>query len=138
MFRGLDWYEHTQTAVTLKDRSIWLIPSSSLDPATLTTLQELASDGPGVQHLVAPDREHHLFLAQYIQAFPHAKIYVPKGVKDNWSKSSNPTLKQAVDKIHFVFGMGQPDPFEATTGGEIKCVDFAASHANEVRARSDP
>lgn len=121
-----------QTAVTLKDRSIWLIPSSPLDPATLTTLQELAADGPGVEHLVAPDREHNIFLSQYMKAFPQAKVYVPKGVKDNWSKSSDSTLKEASSKLHFVFGMGQPDPFEASTGGEIKCVDFAHSHANEV------
>lgn len=116
----------------MKDRSIWLIPSSPLDPATLNTLQELASDGPGVQHLVAPDLEHHLFLSQYIQAFPQAKVYVPKRVKDNWTKSSDQHLKNAAERIHFVFGLGQPDPFEATTGGEIKSVDFAASHVNEV------
>ena len=91
----------------------------------------MAQGGPGVRHLVAIDREHNIFVPQFMKAFPDAKVYVPTGVRDNWAKSAD--KKDLVDKISFVFGQGQGDPFEAETNGEIKSVDFGKSHGNEVR-----
>ncbi|KAM0792030.1 hypothetical protein ACM66B_006257 [Microbotryomycetes sp. NB124-2] len=117
------------TAIKLDDGSLWVVPSTALTPSTLTALQELAADGPGVRHLVTIDREHTLFVPQYIKAFPDAKVYVPSGTKDSWSKDES--KKDLVDKISFVFGQGQGDPFEGQTNGEIKTVDFGKSHGNE-------
>ncbi|KAK4046103.1 hypothetical protein OIV83_006356 [Microbotryomycetes sp. JL201] len=127
------------TAIKLEDDSLWVVPSTALTPATLTALQELAGQGPGVRHLVTIDREHNIFVPQYIKAFPEAKVYVPSGVKDSWTKDAS--KKDLVDKITFVFGQGKGDPFEAVTNGEIKTVDFGKSHGNEVspmRRQTDP
>lgn len=90
-----------------------------------------------MKHLVAPDREHNMFLTQYQKAFPDAKLYVPEGVKDAWSKKGS-GKEDLVQHISHVFDGKSPCPFEATTGGEIKSVDFGKSHANEVSYREIP
>lgn len=84
-----------------------------------------------MKHLVAPDREHNMFLSQYQAAFPEAKLYVPEGVRDAWSKKGS-GKEELVGKIGHVFDGKMACPFEASTGGEIKSIDFGKSHANEV------
>lgn len=118
---------HLRSPVTRARSSVWLIPSHALDPQTLTTLHSL---GP-VKHLVAPDREHNMFLHSYQKAFPNATLYVPKGVKDSWSKAGS-GKEDLVQHIGHVFDGQSACPFEASTGGEIKSIDFGSSHANEV------
>ncbi|KAK4046668.1 hypothetical protein OIO90_006480 [Microbotryomycetes sp. JL221] len=118
------------TAIKLDDGSLWIVASTALTPSTLSTLQEMSTGGPGVRHLIAIDREHNMFVPQYAKAFPDAKLYVPTGVKENWDKAGG-DKKQLSDKVAFVFGQGQGDPFDSVTNGEIKSIDFGKSHGNE-------
>jgi len=60
------------TFVKLKDESVWV--HSPVAPS-VQLLAELAEIGP-VRHVVAPNRSHHLFFAQFIAAYPGAKGYL--------------------------------------------------------------
>lgn len=58
-----------------KDLFIW-------SPTSLTTELRLKVEALGrVQHLVAPNSLHHLFLPQWKQAYPEARIHAPPGLR---------------------------------------------------------
>ncbi|GAA5986870.1 hypothetical protein JCM10908_000933 [Rhodotorula pacifica] len=118
------------TAVKLQDGSVWLAASHPLTPSTLQALAEL---GP-IKHIVMLDAEHGMYTKQYHDAYPAAKLYFPARGIDSWRKKSwLPTDASQV----FAYGAGcKPgeavaDPFEATTGGEIKSADFGKAFINE-------
>jgi hypothetical protein len=117
-----------QTAITLRDRSTWLLASHALDPNTLTTLTSLP--GP-VKYIVSPDKEHTMYLSHYASAFPDAKLYVPSSVKEAW-KVKGSGKEEMVKRVAFTFGEGGGDPFEGETQGEMKCADFGKAFVNEV------
>lgn len=57
---------------------------------------------------------------QYVEAFPHAKVYAGKG----WRKSG------AGDEI--LVGEGPVDVISEATGGEVLSCAFGKSHVNEA------
>ncbi|GAA5939304.1 hypothetical protein JCM3775_007183 [Rhodotorula graminis] len=111
------------TAIKLQDGSVWLGASHPLDPATLDAINDL---GP-VKHIVQFDAEHGMYTKQYHDAFPSAKLYLPVGGVDKWKK------KQPLPEgtVTFEHGVHETDPFEATTGGEIKSSSFVKAHINQ-------
>ncbi|KDE08603.1 hypothetical protein MVLG_01065 [Microbotryum lychnidis-dioicae p1A1 Lamole] len=121
---GLVPFGGRSTAIKLQDGNVWLVASHPLDPDTLTTLNNL---GP-TKFIISPDREHNIFLKQYIDAYPEAQVFVPLGVKENWQKKGENSL---INRITFTFGQGKGDPFPALTNGEILSADFGKAHANE-------
>ncbi|SCV72445.1 BQ2448_3982 [Microbotryum intermedium] len=125
---GLVPFGGRSTAIKLQDGNVWLIASHPLDPDTLTTLNNL---GP-TKFIVSPDREHNIFLQQYINAYPEAQVFVPLGVKENWQKKGQTSL---INRITFTFGQGKGDPFPALTNGEILSADFGKAHGNEDVSR---
>lgn len=77
--------------------------------------------------------EHHLYLKDYAEAYPDAKLCVPKPVLENWKKSGLTVLVERVEGDGFVFGdETRADPFPAVTGGEIESVDFGKAFVNQV------
>lgn len=70
-----------------------------------------------------------------LTAFPTAKLYLPAGGVSTWRKKG---FLPTDETKYASYGEGskQVDPFEATTGGEIKSVDFGKAHINQVRARA--
>ncbi|KAF9566506.1 hypothetical protein CPC08DRAFT_628233 [Agrocybe pediades] len=64
------------TAIKLQDGGVWMLASTPLDTETRETLDKL---GP-VKYIISPDVEHHLFLSQYKEAYPTAKVIAPEGV----------------------------------------------------------
>ncbi|TNY19006.1 hypothetical protein DMC30DRAFT_418305 [Rhodotorula diobovata] len=111
------------TAIKLHDGSVWLAASHPLDPATLETLTAL---GP-VKHIVQFDQEHGMFTGQYADAFPDAKLYFPIGGLHKWEKKRPLPPNYAV----FEHGAHEADPFEETTGGEIRSASFVKGHINQ-------
>lgn len=62
------------TAIRMRDgQSVWMIASSPLDQLTKDKLKELGK----VRYLVAPDAVHHVFLKQYSEEYPEAKVRWP-------------------------------------------------------------
>jgi hypothetical protein len=64
------------TVLRLKDGSLLIHSPVSLD---LTTQAELDRLGP-VRFVVAPNRYHHLFVAEYARIYPQAKIFGAPGL----------------------------------------------------------
>ncbi|CAE6370706.1 unnamed protein product [Rhizoctonia solani] len=58
------------TAVRLQSGDVWVLASTPLDGETKAKLKEL---GP-VKYICGADAVHHLFLGQYKQEYPNAKM----------------------------------------------------------------
>jgi len=72
------------TVVRLASGGLWVHSPGRLEPALTAEISALGS----VQALVAPNAMHHLYLAQNVQAFPQATVYVspalPVKLKDSF------------------------------------------------------
>ena len=69
-------YPTRMTLVRLSDGGLWLCSPIELNAALADAVQAL---GP-VQHLVSPNKIHHLFLGQWAQAWPDAKLWASPGL----------------------------------------------------------
>lgn len=63
------------TIVRLRDGQLWLH-----SPVKLSSEEHLALTNLGpIAHLVAPNLMHHLALPEYVQTYPEAQVYGPRG-----------------------------------------------------------
>ena len=70
-------YPTRMAVIRLSDRSLFI-----WSPIELTDALRVAVDGLGqVQHIVAPNSLHHLFLPEWKRAYPGAKVYAPPGLR---------------------------------------------------------
>ena len=64
------------TVIRLADGGLFLHSPTKLDNETKRGLDAIGE----VRAVVAPSRAHHLFVAEYIKAWPNAKLYGPPGL----------------------------------------------------------
>ena len=64
------------TVVRLHDGSLWVWSPIELSETLKTTMMEKGS----VHHLVSPNKIHHLYLKEWAQAWPEAKLYASPGL----------------------------------------------------------
>lgn len=58
------------TAIKLKNGDVWVLASTTLDAPTKSTI-----DGMGnVKYIIGPNIEHNVFLGEFKQAYPDAKL----------------------------------------------------------------
>jgi hypothetical protein len=69
-------YPTRMTLVRLSDGGLWVCSPIELTDALAGEIKTL---GP-VQHLVSPNKIHHLFLGQWAQAWPEAKLWASPGL----------------------------------------------------------
>jgi len=69
-------YPTRMTVVRLADGSLWVCSPIALSATLADAINAL---GP-VRHLVSPNKLHHLFLAQWAQAWPAARLYASPGL----------------------------------------------------------
>jgi hypothetical protein len=69
-------YPTRMTLVRLSDGGLWLCSPIELTDALADEVRAL---GP-VRHLVSPNKIHHLFLGQWAQAWPEAKLWASPGL----------------------------------------------------------
>jgi len=69
-------YPTRMTLVRLSDGGLWLCSPTALSTGLADAVGEL---GP-VRHLVSPNKLHHLFLGQWAQAWPEAKLWASPGL----------------------------------------------------------
>lgn len=62
-------------AIKMRDGRLWVVPSTPLDQPTKAKIDSLGE----VAYLVAPDNVHHLFLKDFHQAYPSAKVVGTEG-----------------------------------------------------------
>ncbi|KZS99071.1 hypothetical protein SISNIDRAFT_472105 [Sistotremastrum niveocremeum HHB9708] len=58
------------TAIKLRDGDIWVFASTPLNEPTKSKLDSIGA----VKYLVAPDGVHHLYINQFKEAYPNAKV----------------------------------------------------------------
>lgn len=69
-------YPTRMTVVRLSDGSLWI-----WSPIQLTEqLRALLNQQGPVRHLVSPNKFHHLYLGEWVQAWPDAKLYASPGL----------------------------------------------------------
>ncbi len=66
------------TVLRLADGSLFLHSPVPLDAETGTALDEIGS----VRAIVAPSKAHHLFVGDYVKAYPGAKLHLAPGLPD--------------------------------------------------------
>jgi hypothetical protein len=76
--RGIGDIGSRMTIMRSPDQSLMLHSPVELEPDLLAMLQELGE----VRWLVGPSKTHHLFLKQYVDAFPAAKVCGAPGLAE--------------------------------------------------------
>ncbi|MFK7915602.1 MAG: DUF4336 domain-containing protein [Pseudomonadales bacterium] len=106
-------YPTRMAVVRLADGSAWV-----WSPVALTSdIVDLMETFDSVGHIVSPNKIHHLFLEQWHERWPDARMYAPPG------------LAQRKPDLHFDAELGDaPDPAWA---GEIDQAIFRGSVAME-------
>jgi hypothetical protein len=66
------------TIIRLADNSLFLHSPVALDPETRQTLDRLGK----VQYVIAPNRLHHLYIGDYVPAYPDAHFYAAPGLAE--------------------------------------------------------
>lgn len=69
-------YPTRMAAVRLFDGSLWVWSPIHLS----TRLREALNEKGPVRHLVSPNKLHHLYLGEWVQAWPDAKLYASPGL----------------------------------------------------------
>ncbi|TFK41499.1 hypothetical protein BDQ12DRAFT_599583 [Crucibulum laeve] len=72
------------TAIQLNNGGVWVLASTPLDTETKSKLEEL---GP-VKYIVGADAVHHMFLGQYKEAYPGAKLVAPEAALERLDDKS--------------------------------------------------
>jgi hypothetical protein len=106
-------YPTRMAVARLADGSLWVWSPIALEPDLAQALEAL---GP-VRHLVSPNKIHHLFLGEWVERFPEARLY------------ASPGLAPRRKDLHFHAELGDaPEPAWAE---EIDQVVFRGSFAME-------
>jgi hypothetical protein len=72
-FLGIYPYPTRMTMVRLSGGGLWVCSPIQLSDALSDEVKALGS----VQHLVSPNMLHHLFLAEWVDAWPEARLWAP-------------------------------------------------------------
>lgn len=87
-------------AVKLSSGSLAVFSPVALTDDVKAKLTEL---GGTVKYIIAPDIEHHIFITEWHQAFPDAKIIGPEGLPEKRAKQSATDPKIGNDEFAVVF-----------------------------------
>jgi hypothetical protein len=92
-------YPTRMAVARLSNGDLWIWSPIALTPELADEVQSI---GP-VRHIVSPNKIHHLFLQQWIERWPDARLYAPPG------------LARRKPALHFHAELGdEPDPSWAT------------------------
>ncbi|KAF9069487.1 hypothetical protein BDP27DRAFT_1420942 [Rhodocollybia butyracea] len=70
------------TAVKLSTGDVWILASTPLTEDTKSTIDTLGT----VKWIISPDIVHHIFLSQYKEAYPEAKVIGVDGLREKKKK----------------------------------------------------
>jgi hypothetical protein len=108
-FLGQIPYPTRMAVARLPDDSLWVWSPIALDEGLAAEVDALG----GVRHLVSPNKIHHLFMGEWAERYPQARMYAPPG------------LAKKRSDLHFDAELGDdPDP---SWGGDIDPLVFRGS-----------
>ena len=106
-------YPTRMAAVQLSDGCLWIWSPVALTPELATAVEAI---GP-VGHIVSPNKIHHLFLGEWAERWPKARLYAPPGL--------------ARRRPEFRFHAGLADEPDPAWAADIDQVIFRGSFAME-------
>ncbi len=104
-------YPTRMAVARLEDGSVWVWSPVALTPSLVSAVENV---GP-VRHIVSPNKIHHLFLQQWAERWPEARLYAPPG------------LAKRKPELQFTDELGEAAP--AAWASEIDQALFAGSLA---------
>lgn len=106
-------YPTRMAVARLADESLWVWSPIALTPELVQAVDALGA----VRHIVSPNKIHHLFLKEWIDRWPDARLYAPPG------------LAKRKPELHFDAALSeQPEPAWAS---DIDQTIFRGSFALE-------
>lgn len=99
----------------------------ALTPEVLAKLKEMGND---LKYMVAPDLEHHIFLGDWSDAFPSAKILGPEGLGEKRAKDSS---MKTLNIIEIPSAQKSTFKFDTTFDSEFE-YEFVDVHPNKELA----
>ncbi len=108
-FYGLP-YSTRMTVIRLSNGNLWIHSPEKLNEELKEELGNLGK----VEHLISPNKLHHLFLPEWISAYPDAKCYASPGLIEKrqdikfTKELSNMSEKEWVDEIEQAVFQGSP------------------------------
>ncbi len=88
-------YPTRMAVARLSDGGVWVWSPVALTDELASSVEEI---GP-VRHIVSPNKIHHLFLGEWAERWPSARLYAPPG------------LARKKPEVHFDADLGdEPDP----------------------------
>lgn len=69
-------YPTRMAVARLRDGGLWVWSPTALDDELAAAVRDLGR----VRHLVPPNKLHHLFLPDWVERFPEAKLWAPPGL----------------------------------------------------------
>lgn len=103
-------YSTRMTIILLNNGNLWIHSPEKLNKNLKEELDNLGK----VEYLISPNKLHHLFLSEWISAYPDAKCYAPPGLIEkrrdiNFTKElSNTPEKEWADEIKQTIFQGSP------------------------------
>ena len=99
-------YPTRMAVVRLSDGNVWVWSPIALSDELVNSLTAL---GP-VRHIVSPNKIHHLFLAEWVERWPAARLYAPPGLAnrrrdltfdEELGDQPNPAWAADIDQVIF-------------------------------------
>ena len=99
-------YPTRMAIVQLDDDSLWVWSPVALDQQ----LAEAVSSLGAVRYIVSPNKIHHLFLGQWLERWPEARVFAPPGLAarrrdlkfdEELSDSPHPDWEREIDQVIF-------------------------------------
>jgi hypothetical protein len=99
-------YPTRMAVVRLANGDLWIWSPISLTPELEDAIEEI---GP-VRHIVSPNKIHHLFLSEWVDRWPDAKLHAPPGLAtrkpdvhfdSELGDEANPIWEEDIDQVIF-------------------------------------
>lgn len=130
-------YPTRMGVVRLSDGGVWIWSPIALSDELVNSINEI---GP-VRHIVAPNKIHHLFLAEWVERWPAARLYAPPGLAkrrpdlnfdEELGDEPNPAWAADIDQVifHGSFAMEEVAFFHRASRTAIIC-DLIQRHPEE-------
>ncbi|EFW99265.1 hypothetical protein CMQ_5686 [Grosmannia clavigera kw1407] len=104
---GVIYFGGRGTVVRLSGGGVLLFSPVALTPEAVAVVERLGG-GHGVKYIVAGDIEHHIFISEWVKAYPEARIIAPAGLPEKRAATKGSDPKISVDdKFFAVLADGQ-------------------------------
>lgn len=88
------------TVVRMSNGGVMLFSPVAYTPEAAAVVARLGGD-KGVKYIVAPDIEHHIFISEWVKAFPDARVIGPQGLPEKRAETKGKDPKINPDDRFF-------------------------------------